>query len=102
MHRGQVGQPSPEAVTRTPAPVTVMPALATTEASAQARIDRGVGAQNEANPRTKRLGWSVESFTSSMVRAVAGGPGTGKGASQPQEYVTYYCRKRCPHPWRNP
>src|SRR5690606_24033442 len=74
--RGQVGQPSPEPVTRTTAPLTVMPALTTTDAIAQPRMAAGVGAQNESR-RAKGEEESVGSFTSSMVRAGGGGPFTG-------------------------
>ena len=37
VHRGQVGQPRPEAVSRTAPPVTTMPTLAMIEASARRR-----------------------------------------------------------------
>ncbi|GAA2207970.1 hypothetical protein GCM10009850_034280 [Nonomuraea monospora] len=77
MHLGHVGQPSPEAVTRTPAPVTVMPALTTTEANAQTRIERVVGAQKDRMKRARRWGLSVGSFTSSMVGAPLAGPAIG-------------------------
>ncbi|GES24550.1 hypothetical protein Aple_074490 [Acrocarpospora pleiomorpha] len=40
VHLGQVGQPRPEPVRRTAAPVTVMPALTTTAASAHDRMLR--------------------------------------------------------------
>ena len=66
---GQVGQPSPDSVTRTTAPLTVMPALTTTEASAQPRIVLGVGVQKENNRRARGGRWSVDSFTSSMLEA---------------------------------
>ncbi|GLW99791.1 hypothetical protein Misp02_38780 [Microtetraspora sp. NBRC 16547] len=45
VHFGQVGQPSPDLDTRTPAPVTVMPALTTTLASAHRRIVTVLGSQ---------------------------------------------------------
>ena len=41
MHRGHVGQPIPEAVNRTKAPVTTIPILATSDATAQRRTARG-------------------------------------------------------------
>ncbi|GAA4948408.1 hypothetical protein GCM10023334_061670 [Nonomuraea thailandensis] len=95
VHLGQVGQPSPDSVTRTPAPVTVMPALTTTDASAQPRIERAVGAQKDRMKRAKRWGLSVGSFTSSMVGAPLAGPAIGNRlrggrASQAARYVTYY------------
>ncbi len=75
VHRGQVGQPRPDPVRRTAAPVTVMPALATTAASAQARRFRVVGVQTEERRR----------FTASMLGAVGGGPSCG-----PICHVTWY------------
>ncbi|GAA2794101.1 hypothetical protein GCM10020219_076690 [Nonomuraea dietziae] len=96
MHLGQVGQPSPDPVTRTAAPVTVMPALAITDNRAHRLIERGVGGQKD--------------FTSSMVGGGVRGPSTGRrprgggssrqGVSHERRYVTYYCEEveetRCP------
>ena len=45
---GQSGQPRPDALSRTAAPVMMIPALATTPASATRRIDAGVGKMNGA------------------------------------------------------
>lgn len=47
VQRGQVGQPRPEPVTRTAAPVTVMPTLTTIAARAHRRIDSFVGNRTE-------------------------------------------------------
>jgi len=57
VHLGQSGQPSPDALSRTPAPVTTMAADATTPASASRRIAAGdgastVSAQRRASPAT--------------------------------------------------
>src|SRR5487761_1612521 len=43
VHSGQVGQPSPDWLSRTAAPVAMLPALATTIASVIPRIDAAVG-----------------------------------------------------------
>src|ERR1035438_5338983 len=44
LHRGQSGQPRPDELSRTAAPVDMITTLAITAASANRRIDRGVGA----------------------------------------------------------
>jgi hypothetical protein len=46
-----------------------MPALTTTEASAQPRIVLAVGVQKESNRRAGEWRGSVDGFTSSMVEA---------------------------------
>jgi hypothetical protein len=43
LHRGQSGQPSPDELSRTAAPVDMITVSAMTPASAIRRIDRGVG-----------------------------------------------------------
>ncbi len=48
MHSGQSGQPRPDALSRTAAPVIMIPAFATTPASATRRIDVGVGKRKGA------------------------------------------------------
>jgi hypothetical protein len=52
---GQSGQPSPDSLSRTAAPVTMIPALATTPANARRRIDVGVGCQTKAASRATVL-----------------------------------------------
>ena len=59
MHRGQVGQPSPEPDRRTAPPVTTMPMLAISEASASRRRVTGVA----KNACTRLI-----AFTAHMVR----------------------------------
>src|SRR3954451_22210122 len=59
VHRGQVGQPSPEPVSRTAPPVTTMPTLATTEASASRRRVAGESAQPVIRRDRGRAGTSV-------------------------------------------
>jgi hypothetical protein len=44
LHRGQSGQPSPDALSRTAAPVDMITVSAMTPASASRRIETGVGA----------------------------------------------------------
>src|ERR1039458_7237103 len=51
---GQSGQPRPEALSRTAAPVMMIPALATTPASATRRIDVGVGKMKGAAQAPRR------------------------------------------------
>jgi hypothetical protein len=53
-HSGQVGQPSPDPVTRTTDPVTAMPACATTAAIASVRISVGGTAGSRSN-RAERV-----------------------------------------------
>jgi hypothetical protein len=48
VQRGQVGQPSPDDVSRTAPPVTTMAVLATTLASASRRTVLGVGRDRRA------------------------------------------------------
>jgi hypothetical protein len=48
VHSGQSGQPRPDALSRTAAPVIMIPAFATTPASATRRIDVGVGKRKGA------------------------------------------------------
>ena len=43
MHSGQSGQPRPDWLSRTAAPVAMLPAVATTPASAMTRIDAAEG-----------------------------------------------------------
>ena len=45
---GQSGQPRPDALSRTAAPVMMIPAFATTPATATRRIEAGVGNRNGA------------------------------------------------------
>jgi hypothetical protein len=52
VHRGQVGQPSPDAVRRTAAPVTMMPMLATSDAHAHPRTNPVDGVRNLSSMST--------------------------------------------------
>jgi hypothetical protein len=51
VHCGQSGQPSPDLLSRTAAPVTMMPAVEITPASAIRRMDTGLGAQTASAQR---------------------------------------------------
>jgi hypothetical protein len=65
VHCGQSGQPSPDLLSRTAAPVMMMTALEITPASAILRMETGVGSQTAAAQR----------------RATDPGPGAGAGPS---------------------
>ncbi len=52
---GQSGQPRPDALRRTAAPVMMIPAFATTPATATRRIDAGVGKRKGAAQARARL-----------------------------------------------
>ena len=67
VQRGQVGQPRPEAVSRTAPPVTTIPMLATRLATASAQSARG---------RPDRTGVVV-----SVAPTSVGSPGRGEGVS---------------------
>jgi hypothetical protein len=54
VHLGQSGQPSPDELSRTPAPVITIPADATTPASAIRRIETGDGASTGSAQRHAR------------------------------------------------
>ena len=54
-HCGQVGQPSPDAVTRTMAPVTAMPPWVNTTARATSRCVRRLGIGSTSTSRSKNL-----------------------------------------------
>ncbi len=51
VHCGQSGQPSPESLSRTAAPVAMMTAVETTPASAIRRMATGLGAQTASTAR---------------------------------------------------
>jgi len=51
VHFGQSGQPSPDSLRRTAAPVTMIPELATTPARARRRKAAGLGRQTNAISR---------------------------------------------------
>jgi hypothetical protein len=53
LHRGQSGQPSPDELSRTAAPVDMMAVSAMTPASASRRIDVGVGESTGLTIRQK-------------------------------------------------
>src|SRR5690349_12118902 len=54
LHCGQSGQPSPDALSRTAAPVDMITVSAMTPASASRRIETGVGASTSAAEATAR------------------------------------------------
>ena len=66
VHSGQSGQPSPDLLNRTAAPVTMLPAVATTPHRAMTRIDAAEGQRAGAVIR-------VSSRRSAEPRAGAGG-----------------------------
>ena len=66
MHSGQSGQPSPDSLSRTAAPVTMLPAVATTPPRAMTRIDAAEGQSTGAAIR-------ASSRRSAEPRAGAGG-----------------------------
>ncbi len=55
VHSGQSGQPSPDWLSLTAAPVTMIPEFATTLASARPRMDCGLGRQTRAISRAAAL-----------------------------------------------
>ena len=56
---GQSGQPRPDALRRTAAPVMMIPAFATTPATATRRMDAGVGKRNGAAQAQAQAGRRV-------------------------------------------
>src|SRR5215831_8326428 len=79
VHLGQSGQPRPDWLSRTPAPVMMIPAEATTPASAIRRIEAGDGASTAcANCQAQRRGPDARGPTLSRATAprAARWPGT--------------------------
>ena len=80
VHCGQSGQPSPDLLSRTAAPVTMITAVDTTPASAIARIAAGVGAQIASTPRRRAAATApVPRRASAPTAAGAGGSGLVSG-----------------------
>src|SRR5512139_1958384 len=67
VHLGQVGQPRPEAVTRTTPPLTMMAELVITPRRASRRRDTGVGRQTASRSLTR--GFTELADTRLIVRA---------------------------------
>ena len=85
VHRGQSGQPSPEELSRTAAPVQTRTAFAITEASASPRTESGVGRSTGA----EKPAVTVRVLESCVVMATgrstrcwrtSSGPGAGRRA----------------------
>ena len=81
VHCGQSGQPSPDLLSRTAAPVTMMTAVEITPASAILRMETGVGSQTAAAQR----------------RATDPGPGAGRERAPPGHPAAGWGRLARPH-----
>src|SRR5262249_30395839 len=75
VHCGQSGQPSPDLLSRTAAPVTMMPALEITPATAIGRMETGLGAQTASTARRSRA--------AAPASRDAGGGGVGSAVTPP-------------------
>ena len=84
VHLGQSGQPSPDSLSRTPAPVMMMAADATTPASASRRIEVGDGASTASAQRRGRPGTEpivrVNLFIRRLPPRLRGSRGTDRTA----------------------
>ena len=98
MQRGQVGQPSPDAVSRTTPPVTTMPMLATKEATAQRR-SAASPLTSRSTPVAGRRGGAVTTSIGipSRRRAVRARTRTSReGTGQSGRAPTAYARRPSP------
>src|SRR5262249_28276603 len=75
VHRGQSGQPSPDLLSRTAAPVAMMTVEEITPASAIRRMETGVGSQTAAAQRRATV------TAPPAPPGAVGGPGAGTGPS---------------------
>src|ERR1700734_2090063 len=85
---GQSGQPRPDALSRTAAPVMMIPAFAATPARATRRIDVGVGNRNGAAQARARRRVTPAAGAGSVASGVGGGgtaPRKGGGARPPPQ-----------------
>src|SRR5450631_293448 len=88
---GQSGQPRPDALSRTAAPVMMIPAFATTPATATRRIEVGVGKVNGAAQRQAPGGRLASEGAGPVASAGAGPEASGLRSAGTDPIVEARC-----------